>query len=442
MKLRNKLLLYILQSILIVIVILGILFNFIFDNNFNSYLSNVREERFEQIKTQIGILLKKSDINTLSASLGTYALMEDIEIEVFDENGKSLVRFNPLLDDKEIIQKSYGIQEGEKIIGSINISYYNDGFFDDIARGFKKNIFISLLIAGLIAIISGLLASIFISKKMSTSINDIRNLAMNYKNEKYEHVPINTDIKELSDLVDNMNYLGDSLNRQELLRKQYAQDISHELRTPLTNLQLQIEAINDGIMELDESSLKSIKDEILHLNKLIEQLKLSFDESSALSKINKSVFDLSKLIIDTNRTLSTTANNYGMVLKSDIKEDVFIESDPDKIVQVLYNLISNAFKASNPGDIVLVRLLKINDIAQIYVIDEGIGIPQKDINKIFDRFFKVDTSRNSEYGGSGLGLAITKKMVESLGGKIKVESQINKGTTFIIELPALKKPVK
>lgn len=255
MKLKNKLLLYMFQGIIIVIIVLGILFNFIFDKNFNSYLFDVRQDRFDQIKSQIGLLLKMSDTDTLIASLSGYAEMEDIEIEILDSNNKSLYKFNPLKEDRELIQKSYEMQEGGKKIGSIVISYYNDGFFDDIAISFKKNIFISLLLAGLVAVFAGMVASSFISRKMSNSILDISKMAMNYKSEKYDHIDVNTDIKELSDLSDNMKYLGDSLNRQEMLRKQYAQDISHELRTPLTNLQLQIEAINDGIIELDENSL-------------------------------------------------------------------------------------------------------------------------------------------------------------------------------------------
>ncbi|WP_425540173.1 sensor histidine kinase [Microaceticoccus formicicus] len=435
MKLKNKLLLYMFQGIIIVIIVLGILFNFIFDKNFNSYLFDVRQDRFDQIKSQIGLLLKMSDTDTLIASLSGYAEMEDIEIEILDSNNKSLYKFNPLKEDRELIQKSYEMQEGGKKIGSIVISYYNDGFFDDIAISFKKNIFISLLLAGLVAVFAGMVASSFISRKMSNSILDISKMAMNYKSEKYDHIDVNTDIKELSDLSDNMKYLGDSLNRQEMLRKQYAQDISHELRTPLTNLQLQIEAINDGIIELDENSLSTIKEEIVHLNKLIEQLRMSFDESSKLSKLKIETFSLSEMLENTTKTLTTTANKKGVNLKSDIAEDISITSDPDRLVQIMYNLISNALKASSVESSVIVKLEKLKNNVKISVIDEGIGISEENLKKVFDRFFKADTSRNSQYGGSGLGLAITKKMVETLNGKIYAESELKKGSTFTVELP-------
>lgn len=435
MKLKNKLLLYMFQGIIIVIIVLGILFNFIFDKNFNSYLFDVRQDRFDQIKSQIGLLLKIRDTYTLIASLSGYAEMEDIEIEILDSNSKSLYRFNPLKENRELIQKSYEMQEEGKKVGSIVISYYNDGFFDDIAISFKKNIFISLLLAGLVAVLAGMVASSFISRKMSNSILDISKMAMNYKSEKYDHINVNTDIKELSDLSDNMKYLGDSLSRQEMLRKQYAQDISHELRTPLTNLQLQIEAINDGIIELDENSLSTIKEEIVHLNKLIEQLRMSFDESSKLSKLKIETFNLSEMLENTTKTLTTTANKKGVKLKSDIVQDISITSDPDRLVQIMYNLISNALKASRAEASVIVKLEKLKNHVKISVIDEGIGISEENLKKVFDRFFKADSSRNSQYGGSGLGLAITKKMVETLKGKIYAESELKKGSTFTVELP-------
>lgn len=435
MKLKNKLLLYMFQGIIIVIIVLGILFNFIFDRNFNSYLFDVREARFDQIRSQIGLLLKINDTNTLIASLSGYANMEEIEIEIQDKDGKTTHRFNPLNEDRELIQKPYKIEDKGEKIGTLIISYYNDEFLDDIAISFKKNIFVSLLLAGLVAILAGMIASKFISRSMSNSILDISKMALNYKNENYDHINVDTDIEELSDLSDNMKYLGDSLSRQEMLRKQYAQDISHELRTPLTNLQLQIEAVNDGIIELDENSLTTIREEIIHLNKLIEQLRLSFDESSKLSKLKIETFNLSEMLENTTRTLTTTANKKGVKLKSDILEGIIIRSDQDRLVQIMYNLISNALKASRPEGNVIVRLEQLKKAVKISVIDEGIGISEENLKKVFDRFFKADSSRNSEYGGSGLGLAITKKMVESLNGKVYAVSELKKGSTFTVELP-------
>lgn len=435
MKLKNKLLLYMFQGIIIVIIVLGILFNLIFDKNFNSYLFDVRQDRFDQIKSQVGLLLKIKDTETLVSSLNGYANLEEVEIEILDKEGKSVYRFNPLNEKRELIQKSYEVQENGVQIGTMIISYYNDGFFDDIAISFKKNIFISLLLAGLFAILAGMVASSFISRRMSNSILDISKMALNYKNEKYDHIDVNTDIKELSDLSDNMKFLGDSLSRQEMLRKQYAQDISHELRTPLTNLQLQIEAINDGIIELDENSLATIKEEIIHLNKLIEQLRMSFDESSKLSKLKIETFNLSEMLVNTTRTLTTTANKKGVLLQSDIEEGISITSDPDRLVQIMYNLISNALKASKSEGNVIVKLEKLKNYVKISVIDEGIGISEENLKKVFDRFFKADSSRNSEYGGSGLGLAITKKMVETLNGKVYAVSELRKGSTFTVELP-------
>ncbi|MDO5719038.1 MAG: HAMP domain-containing sensor histidine kinase, partial [Tissierellia bacterium] len=429
MKLRNKLILSMLKSILSVLFILAILFNFIFDASFENYLKYVRNNRFETIMSEISSILKTNGINSLSNDLYYYAKFENIEIEIIDAVGNSVIKLNPLENRDNLIEKTYTIVEENREMGMMKISYYEDGYYNEMAGEFKNNFFLSLLLAGFISILVGLIASFIMSKNISKTIKGINLMALAYKNENYNQKNnIDTQIKELSELSSNMEFLGNALKSQEELRRKYAQNISHELRTPLTNLQLHVEAINDGMIKADKETMNTLKQEIIHLNKLVDQLKMSFNQSAEISKIKKENFNLSELLINTNNALNPTFASKGVVLKSEIEEDVFIISDKDKIVQIMYNLLSNALKASNRNDFVKVKLVKYDKYIRIHIIDEGIGIAKEYQDKIFDRFFKIDNAKDPELGGTGLGLSITKQMIESLNGSIKFNSELNIGT--------------
>lgn len=151
--------------------------------------------------------------------------------------------------------------------------------------------------------------------------------------------------------------------------------------------------------------------------------------------LNNSKIDLSDellKILDSFKPLYLKEN---YELTSEIPPAVLAIIDKDKFRQILNNLLSNSYKYLNPNGKVHVTLEKGKQKIIIKVIDNGIGIPEKDLPYIFDRFYRTDLSRNKNTGGSGIGLTITKTFVEALGGKIYVNSKVNEGTTFTIELP-------
>lgn len=241
-----------------------------------------------------------------------------------------------------------------------------------------------------------------------------------------------SDIKEIKNLQENINFLSKSLNKQENIRKQYAQDISHELRTPLTNLKLSIEALGDGMLPLNEDTINSLNLEINRLQSLIDNLKNSFNESVSMDKLYIERVNVSDLLLDISHGFTGNFLNRNISLGKDIKKDVYMKTDRTKLSQIIQNLLTNAIKAIDRNGHIDIVLTENNKNITIKIKDNGIGIDEDKLNMIFERFYRIDDSRNTKTNGIGLGLSISKNYIEALNGKIDVESEKGVGTCFTI----------
>lgn len=435
-KLRNKILKIIFASIFIVIFVLFILFNSIFTYSFKNYISDIREKRFEDLKTQLSYLLQDDDLNSISSKVGIFAYTENIEIEILDSDNNPIAKFNKLDNSYKLITKEYKIINNNKYIGLLKISYYDINKVDEITSAFTKNMFLALIFVGILSASIGLVSSYFLSKQITENIENLSLMANDYKKKEYEsYYDIDTDIEEIENLALNMAYLGSTLKKQEELRYEYSQNISHELKTPLTNLLLFIEAIDDGVIDLDEESIKSLKDEIIHMNGLVEKLRQGFNDESKISENTIEYFNLSKVLLEISKSLYPSAKANKIKIETKLQNNIYMNSDKEKITQIIYNLLSNALKACDTGDKVSILMKEQSSKVIISVVDTGIGIEEDSLDKIFERNFRVDNERNKNVQGSGLGLSITKDLVESLSGEIFVESKKGSGSKFTIHLP-------
>lgn len=228
-------------------------------------------------------------------------------------------------------------------------------------------------------------------------------------------------------------------NEQE--RRDFVSNVSHELRTPLTSMRSYLEALNEGAWKDEQIApqfLKVTQDETERMIRMISDL-------LSLSRIDSDRSPLQLEYINLNKMLDFILNRFEMVIKSENKpytiqreftqRQIFIEADNDKLMQVFDNLINNAMKYSPDGGVITVRMLETHDHVIISVSDQGLGIPQRSLNRVFDRFYRVDKARSREMGGTGLGLAIAKEVINQHHGKIWVESIEGYGSTFYISLP-------
>lgn len=224
----------------------------------------------------------------------------------------------------------------------------------------------------------------------------------------------------------------------ENMRKEFVANVSHELKTPITSIKGFVETLK-MTDNLDDDTknrfLTIIENEATRLTRLIDDiLLLSTIENKTKKKVEK--VDLFEVFEEVHEVVNYIAKKKNIKVKYEFEnEDIDLWEYSGYIRQILLNIISNAIKYTGEnGSVNIKQYIKAEKVF-IEVKDNGIGIPQEDIDRIFERFYRVDKARSRSVGGTGLGLAITKHMVKALNGNIKVESELGVGSKFIIELP-------
>lgn len=227
-------------------------------------------------------------------------------------------------------------------------------------------------------------------------------------------------------------------------RRQFVSNVSHELRTPLTSVRSYSEALSDGALEdpkLAREFLDVIQRETDRMIRMISDLLNLSRMDSNRQEMNLELIDLSRLVdhildrFDMMLSSEEYANKDYKILRELSDKPIWVEADQDRLTQIIDNILNNAIKYSPDGGNVTVRLMTTHNEALLSIQDQGLGIPQKAIPHIFERFYRVDKARSREQGGTGLGLAIAKEVVERLNGRIWVNSIENKGSSFYISLP-------
>jgi two-component system sensor histidine kinase BaeS len=240
----------------------------------------------------------------------------------------------------------------------------------------------------------------------------------------------------LGNLARRFNNMVAELERAEQQRRNLTADIAHELRTPLHIIQGNLEGMLDGVYEPTSENITDTLDETRLLARLVDDLQtLSLAEAGQLP-LHPTRFLLADLLNDVAAGFESRAVAQNVELLVDVLDpSPEIEADYDRLIQVLANLLTNALRHTPENGRVTLHAESIPDGVRITVSDTGRGIPPEDLPYIFDRFWRGDKSRARIEGSSGLGLAITKQLVLAHGGTITAESEVNKGTTFIIDLP-------
>jgi len=213
-------------------------------------------------------------------------------------------------------------------------------------------------------------------------------------------------------------------------------DVAHELRTPIHILRGNLEGLLDGVYEATPEQIESMLDETRLLSRLVDDLQtISLAEAGQLH-LNVEQVNIAELLADVRTSFIGQAEEAGVNLVVDVDDaDLTVNADAGRLDQILGNLVGNALRYTPVDACVCLEAESSPMGVRLRIRDEGQGIPPEDIPFIFERFYRADKSRSRKGGGSGLGLAIAKQLIQLHQGKISVESELGKGTTFIIDLP-------
>lgn len=224
-------------------------------------------------------------------------------------------------------------------------------------------------------------------------------------------------------------------------RREFVSNVSHELRTPLTSMRSYIETLSEGAWQDKEIAPKFLKITLDETDRMIRMINDLLD----LSRMDNGNLKLQLEMVNFNELVNFVLDRFDVILTNEEKQytirreftkrQLFVEIDPDRMIQVIDNIMNNAIKYSPDGGTIIVRLMETHNNVVLSVTDRGLGIPKKDLAKIFDRFYRVDKARARKQGGTGLGLAISREVVRALGGSIWADSRENFGSTFYISLP-------
>ena len=296
----------------------------------------------------------------------------------------------------------------------------------------QHNVFSVTLILILVVIVFTVVSAGTFTRRLRRIMNSMHII----REGDYTHKVKLGGTDELSVLGREFNALTEKLQQSEDQRRQFVSDASHELKTPLASIKLLSDSIlhNDMDVETVREFVADISDEADRLTRMSEKL-LSLTRFHPDEGSDCEITYFAPTIERVVRMLSTIADMACVTLDTDIVTDSSILILEDDLYQIIFNLTENGIKYNVPGGSLTIGLKRVEDNAVLTVSDTGMGIPAKSLDKIFDRFYRVDKARSRQSGGSGLGLAIVKEMVERNRGTISVESTLSVGTTFTLIFP-------
>lgn len=302
-----------------------------------------------------------------------------------------------------------------------------------------NDLFSSLLFAFpailLISIAGGLLLARFSLRPIDTVTKTAREITAHNLERRIPVPPVND---EISRLASTLNRMIERLEGSFAQIRQFTGDASHELRTPLAIMmgELEVALRSPKTTEEYEEIIASTLEEVNRLSKVVANLlELSRAETGQV-EIDKEPVDLSSLVADIAEDAEILAEDKNISVASSLETPVVIQGDKVRLHQAILNVIDNAIKYNRSGGSVIIELAKQEQTAILTIRDTGIGIPEDDVDKVFDRFFRVDKARSQSVSGHGLGLAIVRWVVEAHGGTIGVASSYGQGTVFTLVFPA------
>ena len=295
----------------------------------------------------------------------------------------------------------------------------------------------SLLISAFAALAAAVIVSLFVSRRIVEPLQELsftsQRLARGYYHER---TSIRSD-DELADLSHSINQLAAALEQTEQRRLALLADVAHELRTPLTTIEGYMEGLIDGVIKPEDRIFAMIQHEAVRLKWLIEELALLSRAEAGQLRVAPRPIGLSAVfehvVAQFLPQFSAKKVQLAVKLPPDLPEVV---ADPDRIEQIMINLLSNALRYTPSGGAVTVFADLHDFFVQIGVRDTGIGIAAEHLPHIFERFYRIDKSRARHSGGTGIGLTIARHLVYAQGGEIWVESDgPGHGATFFVTLP-------
>jgi two-component system, OmpR family, sensor histidine kinase BaeS len=298
------------------------------------------------------------------------------------------------------------------------------------ADALQQTVAIGASLAAALAVLVALVVSRWITRPVKRLIRVTRVREAGDRDARVGPLRAPSEIAELAVAFDQM---ADAIGHEDKLRRALAADVAHELRTPLGVLQATCEAMLDGFVEPNAEAISSLRDEVLRMGRRVEDLQvLASAEATGLPMATQPV-ELATVVRDAVASFEAHFAAAEITLTADLT-DVTVAGDAGRLHQIVANLLSNALKFTPPRGSVRVVVAAAGRGATLTVTDTGVGIPQQELGRVFDRFFRGSAAASS--AGSGIGLAVAAELAKAHRGRIEVRSELGAGASFVLFLPA------
>ena len=441
-------------SVIIFAVILSVSINvFIFASLTDKYFKNYLEEDYlskvdELVNYSSKILREsKSSYSDLIAKLEQYIDDPIIKIELYDEEGLNLVEASSeyylnynhhgrrmpmmMMNDEEV--DLYDILWKGDRIGSLKITRYSSVGDSMTAQLFKSSLLMNSVFSMGIALIFSVFLGIIISGKMSKSLKETAKFAESMENENFEKRYSKSNILEIQQIRSSLKELGTRLKIKQKSRKELIDQLMHQTRTPLTILKSHIEALEDGVIDLNNEEFDIFKNQIENLTVIITNLSGMIDGEREIDDLNIENFEFHKLINQIITGLKGQFDKKNIKIQLLSSEKIKMKTDKYKLSQSIYNIITNAYKYTEENGTVKISYMKEKQNLVLKVEDSGMGIDESEMGDIFDAYYRGKASY--EISGEGIGLYVVKENMFKINGKVEVSSKKGVGSTFKITLP-------
>jgi signal transduction histidine kinase len=400
-----------------------------------------QEPRFDQ--TPLGQLIRNRRVQ----------IFDDRDQLIFDSAGPAQRRLAPHIPggaDSPIVVDSRTV--GTAVVSGDRL------LLNQQERSFLGVVYLSVIGGSVLAVVVALIVGLVITGRMTRPLRSLQDAAQRLASgARHEPLAIPPD-KELAELAISFNTMAAELEHQQQLRRQLVADIAHELRTPLSVLRLQLEGLEDGIEQPTSATLHSLAEEVGLLTRLVDDLRLLSLADAGQVSLAIDDLDAGAMIDRAVTAAAARARQQRIELHAEPPlAALTVSADPQRLAQILGNLIENALRYTPAGGSVTARarsatederrktkdqhtpssfVLRPSSLVVFEIADTGVGIPPDELPRVFERFYRTDKARTRETGGSGLGLAIVQRLVEMQGGQIWAGSVAGHGTTFYVALPA------
>ena len=296
-----------------------------------------------------------------------------------------------------------------------------------------------VIIAGAVAAVMALVVALVLARRLARPIERLALGAARIADGDLDARVPEEGPAELRALAAAYNRMAVRLAEQEAVRREFIVNASHELRTPLTNLQGYLEALRDGVIFAEPEVFDSLREEVDRLTRLAASLDVLAavgvgPDGASRTAAEARALDLGTTVRTAVDLIAPALARRSISLQVDAPEGIVVRARPDELAQILANLLQNAVRYTPREGRVRVIADHDGDLGRVRVANTGSGIPEADLSRVWERFYRVEKSRDRERGGAGIGLAIVKQLVEAAGGRVGVASDRD-WTEFTVQLP-------